>query len=153
MNLYDAVMKGPPKWLIRATVMLGILTIGAQIGMYRERTKQTAQAIGVELGKKDALIDGYRAELNNARFDLDVEKQKLSIILCESGCKHTGVWGDGGKSYGIAQFKYKTFCELRTEAGLPALRWKNRDDQVRLLDWALRHGYGKYWTCYTGGKS
>ena len=128
------------KWLIAA---LSIFILGTQLGMYHERTRYNMP---------QSVEDGYKTDLNNARFDLEIEKQKLNILLCESGCKHTGVWGDGGKSYGIAQFQYKTFCDLKGEAGIPSLRWTNREDQIRLLDWALRHGYGKYWTCYTGGK-
>jgi hypothetical protein len=85
-----------------------------------------------------------------------VEQEKLEILLCESGIKHDGVWGDGGKSYGVAQFQKATFNDLKEKAGRPELRWKNRADQLWLLDWALRHGYGRYWSCYskerTGGQ-
>lgn len=148
MNIYDAVMKGPPKWFIRAVIILAILTIGVQVGLYKERSTQTARAIREQLAAKDRHIDELKIVLSAVHFDLEVEREKLSILTCESGIRHEGIWGDGGRSYGIAQFQYATFKDLRTQAGRPALAWKNMRDQLWLLDWALRHGYGRYWTCY-----
>lgn len=146
--LYDAVMKGPPRWFIRGLFLFLVLCIGVQLGLWHERSKQMASAINAELAKKDAAMDRLKVALNDAQYDLEVERTKLRIILCESNVRHTGVWGDGGKSYGICQFQYATFKDLREEAGRPELRWKNRDDQLWLLDWALRHGYGGRWACY-----
>lgn len=93
-------------------------------------------------------VDSLLIQLNNEKFELALAKQKLHIIACESSGYHYGVWGDGGKSYGIAQFQLATFKELRAEAGRPELKWMNKADQLWLLDWALRHGYGKRWTCF-----
>lgn len=152
MDIYDVVMKGPPKWILRATFTLIVLTVGLQIGMYKERSTQTAEYIQGEFAKKNAETDKLKIAYNVVSFDLEVEKEKLSILLCESGIKHEGVWGDGGESYGIAQWQYATFKDLRELAGRPWLKWKNRDDQIWLLDWALRNGYGKYWTCYSKRK-
>lgn len=151
-KICDMVMKGPPKWFVRMIVALVILALGIQIGLYRERSSQTAQAVRAELDKKDAQLDRLKIALNDALFDLAVEREKFEIVLCESGLKHEGIWGDGGRSYGIAQFQYATFRDLRGQAGRPDLRWKNRDDQLWLLDWALRHGYGRYWTCYKSSR-
>ncbi len=148
MNGYDRIMKGPPKWLIRTIVTLFILAIGIQVGLYKERSTQTAQAIRAEFAKKDAQIDRLKIALSDAQFDCEVEREKLSILLCESGISHEGIWGDGGKSYGIAQWQKRSFVWLAGLAGKPHLQWKKRDDQIWLLDWALRHGYGRYWTCY-----
>ncbi len=148
MDGYDRIMKGPPKWFIRTIVTLFILAAGFQVGLYKERSTQTAQAIRLEFEKKEAQIDRLKIALNDTTFSLEVEREKLSILLCESGISHEGIWGDGGRSYGIAQFQFATFKDLRGQAGRPDLQWKRRDDQLWLLDWALRHGYGRYWTCY-----
>jgi hypothetical protein len=151
MNLYAEVKKGPPKWLVRGLALLIVLMVGLQIGMYKERSKRPGSAGSADLAKKDAVIDRLKIALADCAQDLEVEQAKLAILLCESGVKHEGVWGDGGRSYGICQFQYRTFDWMRRSAGRPELRWKNRNDQLWLLDWALRNGHGKYWTCY--GKS
>ena len=128
--------------VIATLIVLIVLTIAAlQFGMYVGRKAEASTAWPSDL-------DQLKIRLVATEYELDLEREKLSIILCESGVKHQGVWGDGGKSYGIAQFQLATFRELRAEAGRPELRWKNRDDQLWLLDWALRHGYGKYWSCF-----
>ncbi|MEK6744264.1 MAG: hypothetical protein AABZ15_11660 [Nitrospirota bacterium] len=139
--------------VIATLIVLIVLTIAAlQFGMYVGRT---ANAEATVRTPEQATIDLLKQQLAEARLNAEVEKEKLSIILCESDynrnngtIRHTA-WGDGGKSYGVAQFQFRTFNDLRTQAGRPDLRWKNRDDQIWLLDWALRHGYGKYWTCYS----
>ena len=155
-RIYDAFMKGPPRWFYKTAVVLVILLIGVQSGMWKERSTQTAAAIKEQLDKKEATIDRLTINLNNVSYDLAVEQEKLAILLCESGIKHEGQWGDGGKSFGIAQFQKATFNDLKKAAGRPELQWKVRADQLWLLDWALRHGYGRYWTCFskegTGGQ-
>lgn len=152
-KLCDMVMKGPPRWMKLSILAAIILVVGVQVGMYKERSTQTAEAIKTQLDEKDAVINRLLIALNDAQFDLEIERTKLAIIECESGIKHEGVWGDGGRSYGIAQFQYRTFDWMRGQAGRPELRWKNRRDQLWLLDWALRRGYGKYWTCYSKTKA
>lgn len=152
-KLCDLVIKGPPKWMKMLTLWVVILTAGVQIGMYKERSTQTAEAIAGQLAQKEERINRLLIVLNDLQFDLDVERAKLAIIDCESGIRHEGVWGDGGRSYGIAQFQYRTFAWMRGLAARPDLKWKNRHDQLWLLDWALRNGYGRYWTCYEKGKT
>ena len=93
-------------------------------------------------------VDSLLIQLSDTKYELSIAKQKIHIIACESSGYHHGVWGDSGKSYGIAQFQLGTFKDLRTEAGKPELKWMNKADQLWLLDWALRHGYGKRWTCF-----
>lgn len=139
MNKRDKVIAG-------AIVAMAMIIVILQLGMYAGR-KAEAQAA------QPSYLDQLKIRLTAAEYELEIEREKLSIIICESDYYKNGVikhegWGDGGKSYGIAQFQLATFRDLRAEAGRPELRWKNRDDQLWLLDWALRHGYGKYWTCY-----
>jgi hypothetical protein len=101
---------------------------------------------GQTIAEKEAARE--KSELHDARYDLGIERTKLQILACESGVRHDGVWGDGGKSYGIAQFQHATFKWMRDQSGRPELKWMSQADQLWLLDWALRRGYGRYWTCY-----
>jgi len=72
-----------------------------------------------------------------------------SIILAESDGIHEGVWGDDGKSYGIAQFQFSTFEYLKKLAGMENLEWKKPLDQIVLLTWCIRNNVAqKYWTTY-----
>lgn len=79
--------------------------------------------------------------------DIELERQKIIILQCESSCRHEGVWGDGGRAYGIAQFHEKTFNAMKKMAGRPGLNWRDKDDQLWLFDWALRNGHAHNWTC------
>jgi len=140
MDKRDKVIAGLIVVIVLAIILL-------QFGMYMGRT---ASAEVVEFTPRTGALDLLKQQLSETRLDLEVEREKLSIILCESGAIHHNVWGDGGKSYGICQFQKRTFYWMAELANKPELRWKRRDDQVWLLDWALRHGYGKYWACYKG---
>jgi hypothetical protein len=78
--------------------------------------------------------------------EMRLEAQKLQILKGESGLKHDGVWGDGGRAYGIAQFHQATFNTLKKLAGRPELKWKSEKDQLWLFDWAIRNGHAHNWT-------
>ena len=71
----------------------------------------------------------------------------INVTECESGGRYDAV-GDNGKSVGIAQFQKATFEQMKREAHMPKLQWKNPIHQLRLMNWAIDHGYGKAWTCY-----
>lgn len=73
------------------------------------------------------------------------------VLRCESSYRHENLWGDLNytfPAYGIAQFQERTFKELAGKAGYKNLEWKDKEDQVRILAWGLRNGYGKRWSCY-----
>ena len=77
------------------------------------------------------------------------------IMFCESSLKHVNVWGDGGKSYGIAQFQEATFYEFAEEAEnemkkakLWPPNWYDKKHQIFLLNWGIDNGYANRWTCY-----
>lgn len=100
-------------------------------------------------------IVGEFMELEAARASLDAETNRLhvervvaGIINCESGGRHNGLWGDGGRSYGVAQFNEQTFYRFAAKSGAPDLDWKSREDQIALLRWAVANGYGPSWSCY-----
>lgn len=92
-------------------------------------------------------IEKIIAEAPEHEFSSEIQKQMDEIIKCESRYRHDGVWGSGG-CYGIAQFKHQTFNNFKREAGRPELEWKNKEDQIWLLGWALENNYGNHWTCY-----
>jgi hypothetical protein len=68
------------------------------------------------------------------------------VTTCESGGDHSQRNPSG--AFGIAQFKKKTFNWMKQMAGKPELNWTNENDQLWLLAWAIRNGYGKHWECY-----
>jgi len=151
MNVYDAVMKGPPRWARISVVILIVGLMSVQVGIYHGRNMAVQEAIGQTLATKDRELGIIKQNLSDVAWELVIEREKLSILTCESGIRHEGIWGDGGKSYGIAQFQEPTFRHLKQLAGKPDLVWWKKNDQIWLLDWSLRNGYGRYWTCYQKG--
>lgn len=111
-----------------------------------------APAPDKEMVIMQADMELMRGRMAILETDLRIEKEKLIILSCESKFRHDGIWGDNYKSYGIAQFQKITFDELKTRAGKPDLRWHSMSDQLWLLDFALRNGYAKKWSCYSGNK-
>jgi hypothetical protein len=92
--------------------------------------------------------DGYAAQISD-QHDEAVRYITTNITFCESSNRHEETWGDGGAAYGVAQFHKPTFNWMKNLAGHPEYNWKSKDDQLKLLDWAIRNGYGKHWgTCY-----
>jgi hypothetical protein len=78
----------------------------------------------------------------------------MKIMECESSLRYN-VWGDDGKSFGIAQFRKETFYEFAAKAKkemkaakLWPARWRHPQHQVFLMNWGIDHGYGNRWTCY-----
>jgi hypothetical protein len=70
-----------------------------------------------------------------------------NITYCESRDIHDRTSYAG--AYGRAQFMERTFNWMKGLAGKPHLQWRSEADQMWLLNWAVRNGYGKHWqTCY-----
>lgn len=88
--------------------------------------------------------------INKMQEKVNLLVQTQQIIMCESGWRHDAI-GDGGKSFGIAQFHKATFNRMKKLAGQPQFRWRNPAHQVWLLQWGLQNGYGEEWSCYKGG--
>ena len=76
------------------------------------------------------------------------------VIQCESEGKVTAM-GDGGRSYGIAQFQKETFLRMEKKLG-EDLNYDSAYDQIKLLSFAISEGWGNEWTTYraiqNGGK-
>jgi hypothetical protein len=66
----------------------------------------------------------------------------------ESGCRHEGIWGDGGLAYGECQYHYFTFEVWKTRYKMWNASWSNRADQNALMARMVRDGYGREWTVY-----
>lgn len=70
------------------------------------------------------------------------------IIVAESSGRHEGIYGRAGE-YGLAQFTPGTFFWLADKMGLESPDWKSWEDQVVILNWAIRNGYAsKHWSTY-----
>lgn len=74
-------------------------------------------------------------------------KLMVDIVECESSGRYDAI-GDDGTSVGIAQFQEITFNEMKKNAHMERLRWKNPIHQMRLMIWMVDNGYGNRWTCY-----
>ena len=72
----------------------------------------------------------------------------LKVLNCESSLRHEGVYGDSGNAYGIAQFWPKTFQMFKSEAGMPWLNYRSKEDQIELFSWAMANGKESHWTCW-----
>lgn len=133
-------------WIFKGSEMEGI--------DIKREMEINSRAIAV-LQKK---IDILQRKVDEANEELRHRKIVQRVIDCESSGRHEGVWGDGGKSYGIAQFQKKTFYYLAAKAlkspHSPFFKagqsgdWKDREDQIQLLSWAVKNGYGNLWSCY-----
>ena len=90
--------------------------------------------------------ENYKDKINKTRTEIIIKK----IIQCESEGKED-IWGDKNykfPAYGIAQMQKRTFYWLMGISGKKNMKWKNKDHQIELLEWALQNGQGNLWTCY-----
>ena len=101
-----------------------------------------------EIRENQKYIKALSNSIHLMERELEVENIVQKIIACESSHRHN-VWGDGGLSYGPAQFQYRTFKWMRVMAGKPHLKWKNAQHQIYLLKWAIQNGHERHWrNCY-----
>ena len=70
------------------------------------------------------------------------ESQLLSTIQCESGFRHTGVYGDSGLAYGVAQFHKPTFD------GFCEGNYYSAKDQLVCLAKMWNDSRQSHWSCY-----
>lgn len=103
--------------------------------------------VGLSISHLKGEVAQNRQLIDTLQKEIELQDEVLRIIKCESGGRITAI-GDGGKSYGLAQFKERTFSWMKIAAGEPKIEWHNPEHQVRLLKWALANGYGKHWVCY-----
>lgn len=136
-----------PLLLFRISLLLTLVIVLVQVTMWQTR-KTEREAIVQEQAENGALIDEMREKIDALESEIATREEMAKIIECESGGRHDGIWGDGGRAYGITQIHKGTFYELAGKAEIKGLDWKNKHDQITLLRWALEHGYGDHWTCY-----
>jgi len=118
------------KRIIKIVVVWTVAIILIQIGILHGRKVERAEWQGRQQIEADILFVRFLGE----------------IIQRESSGKHDGIWGDEGKSYGIAQFQERTFYWLAEKASLQDPDWKDESQQITLLAWAVKNGYGGLWT-------
>lgn len=106
----------------------------------------------------EGVLVGRQRQYNELRLQRIELRQQIvetrnSIIACESGWRHDGVWGDHGRAYGIAQFHETTFYELAKKYGYVGGHWQNLQDQITVLDLAILNGDAeKHWACWPNKK-
>lgn len=64
-------------------------------------------------------------------------------VQCESGFRHEGLFGDGGRAYGIAQFHaptFKQYCEGE---------YKDMHDQLWCMAEMFSQHQQHHWTCFS----
>lgn len=96
----------------------------------------------------------YSRGLEEGRNQYKIVQQEMvyesiveNITYCESRDIHDRTSWAG--AYGRAQFMERTFNWMKGLAGKENLEWRNEEDQMWLLNWAIRKGYGSHWqTCY-----
>lgn len=106
--------------------------------------------IGGVVGSKVSYDRGFQAGVIKAQ-EIQQEKVYESIVenitYCESRDIHDRTSWAG--AYGRAQFMERTFNWMKGLAGKSELQWRDEEDQMWLLNWAVRKGYGSHWqTCY-----
>ena len=74
-------------------------------------------------------------------YGLD-ESQLLYTIACESSFRHTGVYGDSGLAYGLAQFHKPTFD------GYCNGDYYSAKDQLECMAQMWSAGQQRHWSCW-----
>lgn len=94
-----------------------------------------------------AEIVNHFSQLYGSDYDL-----VMSVISCESNFKM--VPGDGGKSFGVAQYNKDTF-KRHSEALGEVLTYESMFDQLKLISFAYGHSeaYKNEWTTYRAIKN
>jgi len=118
------------KRIIKIVAVWTVAIILIQIGILHGRKVERAEWQGRQQIEADILFVRFLEE----------------IVQRESSGKHDGIWGDEGKSYGIAQFQERTFYWLAEKADLQDPDWKDESQQITLLAWAVKNGHGSLWT-------
>lgn len=89
-----------------------------------------------------AEIIRYFTSLYGSDYDL-----VMSVLSCESGFRM--VEGDGGRSYGHAQYFLETFTRHSKALG-ETLNYESSFDQLKLISFSFSHSeaYRREWTTY-----
>lgn len=85
--------------------------------------------------------------------DEDVSSSTMMYVLQNESSWDPDAVGDHGLAHNVAQFHKPTFewmKQLAIKQGLPyeKLSYNSAKDQIILLAWALKNGYGSQWTTY-----
>jgi len=66
------------------------------------------------------------------------------LAFCESSLKHKGIWGDYGTSYGLFQWKLRSWADYNERYELE-LNILNLEDQINLTGMVLQDGGQHNW--------
>ena len=86
-------------------------------------------------------------KINLWAFRYNVNNDSLMrVAICESNLNPLAV-GDHGTSFGIFQYKKRTFEWLSEMSGIYGDIW-DENTQIELTAFAFSKGYQNHWTCY-----
>lgn len=119
--------------------------LGGTVGHENNRSVQTMPVLEQQVGEVGTTAspsaDWIFCTLPYMKCDTTPRDR---IITCESHWQ-IDAYNQSG-AYGLAQFKEKTFDWLAQKANFNG-EWKNPDDQIKLLDWAIENNYSYLWEC------
>lgn len=110
------------------------------------RAAPSVPFLGVLDNTEDTVL-GHRAITTALAYGID-PVLAVEVLKCESGFNHEGLYGDGGRAYGVAQFHKGTFEWFKKDAGRPDLEYTSATDQIELFAWAVKNGRASHWTCW-----
>jgi len=106
---------------------------------------QVLASQGLPVARSEISEEDIIAKIRNVEMRYGIQKDlMLSVIQCESGFKHDGLWGDNGMAYGIAQFHEDTFYEY----AFKGMNYYDLEDQIELAGWMFANGLQQNWSCY-----
>lgn len=149
--------------IVLLTILLGLAKAMSQNDDLLSSTSLSESLVRgnrVKYGVNELFLEGngslhHKPQVLGSNYSGNSDYWK-DVVQCESGWNHYDKNGrilEGDKHleiqvYGIAQFQIRTFKWLKDLARRPELHWRNKDDQIWLLQWAIDNGYGDLWTCY-----
>ena len=127
--------------LIIASLWLPDLVIAPTIPLLQEGRLLLIEGNSLVSGQSGALQNDLERQLWEAADKYGLGYNLLyNLAVCESGLIHENRWGDKGLSYGLFQFKQRTFddyCEGDRE---------NMEDQIECAGQMIAQGLGeKHW--------
>lgn len=147
-NIRTKAIDGFARFLLLMTGLLILFMAVVQLGIWHGRAIQRSDDAAL-IAEADARAQRLGDMLSVAQDQIESLAIVQALTLCESGNRHEGVWGDGGKSYGRWQFQEASFQYLADRAGLPGLDWQDAQAQTVVGAWALTNGYTRWWSCWS----
>lgn len=123
---------------------------GGAVDLDKQTASKAKQGLEAKIEANKAMsVEDIKAYIRETakRYGVDVEIIN-KIVFCESSFNIEAIGSQG--EIGLAQFKKSTFVELAKKANFDYFMDDiyNPKKQIELLVWAIKNGYGNYWTCF-----